>query len=71
MSDIVKQKHQRGTTPYIAEQIAQAVMEYHDFTARKHDCVGFSCRVCSFNGDRWTELEAEILKALEANLQDE
>ena len=62
--------HPKGTTPYIAEKIAEAVKAYHDQTARKHACPGFDCVRCAFNRDRFEELTAEILTALESEIEE-
>ena len=62
--------HPKGTTPYIAEKIAEAVKAYHDQTARKHECAGFDCVRCAFNCDRFEELTAEILTVLESEIEE-
>lgn len=38
-----------------AEKILLVIKGYLDATARKHNCVGFDCRTCALNGDRFLE----------------
>lgn len=47
-----------------AEIVFQAVMAYLDQTARKHECAGWDCVVCSLHAERGSEMKDAILKAL-------
>lgn len=47
-----------------AEAVLDAVKGYLDSTARKHECVGYDCKFCALNGDRYVECKALVLEAL-------
>jgi len=47
-----------------AKAVFDAVMEYLDRTARKHDCPGYDCVHCSLHNERGIELEQIIFDQL-------